>query len=234
MITAEPSAVAQRRGFYAIGHRAGNNLHHLELALDAGVDAIECDLWHNHGKLTLRHERKLPALPVLYDRWYVRWSLGTLELRPLLERINFRSELFLDIKSATPRAAEAVLELYHDNASMMPRTRVSSKEWKVLQRIARANTDMEMYYSVGSHRALRGLLRRARSGWEIRGTSIRHTLLTPEVVHELHLVGIKIFAWTVNNPHRGDELRSWGVDGIIADNLEVFRLPHEREHGFFT
>jgi glycerophosphoryl diester phosphodiesterase len=233
-VTADlPEGRAAKRGFYAIAHRAGNNLHHLELALAAGVDAIECDLWHSNGKLALRHERKLPALPVLYDKWYVRWSMGTLRLRPLLERINFRSELFLDIKSSTPRAAEAVLELYHDHASMMPRTNVSSKEWKLLQRLGRAGTDMEMYYSVGSERALRGLLKRKRKGWDIRGTSIRHTLLTPEVVDELHYVGIRIFAWSVNNPHRGDDLRSWGVDGLIADNLDVFKPPHERERGLF-
>src|ERR1700694_1604174 len=103
------------RGYYAVAHRAGNNLHHLEEALSVGVDAIECDFWHDRGRLSLRHERKLPALPVLFDRWYLRFSFGDeLNLPELLRQINFRAELFLDLKSKTTLAADAVLALYHD------------------------------------------------------------------------------------------------------------------------
>jgi glycerophosphoryl diester phosphodiesterase len=218
----EPDAGATPRDFYAIAHRAGNNLHALEQALAAGVDAIECDLWHYHGKLALRHERKLPALPVLYDRWYIRWSWGVLGLRELLREIGMRTELFLDIKSATPRAADSVLELYHDNESMLPPTRVSSPQWKLLDRLAQAGTRMRMFYSVKRRSQIEPLLRRAGEPHPPDGTSIRHTLLSPAVVDRLHAAGLEVYAWTVNNPHRGEELRSWGVDGIIADNLEVF------------
>jgi glycerophosphoryl diester phosphodiesterase len=217
-----PDAGPSPRGFYAIAHRAGNNLHALERALDVGVDAIECDLWHYHGKLALRHERKLPALPVLYDRWYIRWSWGVLGLRELLREVGMRTELFLDIKSATPRAADAVLELYHDNEAMLPPTRVSSPQWKLLDRLAQAGTRMRMFYSVKRRSQIGPLLRRTREPHPPAGTSIRHTLLSPAVVERLHEAGLEVYAWTVNNPHRGEELLSWGVDGIIADNLEVF------------
>jgi glycerophosphoryl diester phosphodiesterase len=220
-----------RRGFYAIAHRAGNNLHHLERALEAGVDAIECDLWHYHGKLALRHERKLPALPVLYDRWYVRWSWGVLRLRRLLREVDFRADLFLDIKSATPRAADAVLDLYHDHESMMPPTRVSSQQWRVLDQLARSGTAMQVFYSVGRAEQVQPLFERARADHPPAGTSIRHTLLSPELVGRLHGAGLRVYAWTVNNPHRAEELLSWGVDGLIADNLDVLALnasPRER------
>ena len=216
------SSVAPR-GIYAIAHRAGNNLHALERALAAGVDAIECDLWHHHGRLALRHERKLPALPVLYDRWYVRWSWGVIGLRRLLREVDMRTDLFLDIKSATPRAADAVLELYHDNAALMPATRVSSGQWKLLDRLGRARTAMRMFYSVGDRDGVEALLRRATEPLPPAGTSIRHTLLSPELIARLHAAGLEVYAWTVNSPHRGRELRDWGVDGLIADNLDVLR-----------
>jgi len=234
-VTAEATVPRRTRDFYAIAHRAGNNLHHLELALDAGVDAIECDMWHYHGKLALRHERKLPALPVLYDRWYLRWSWGVVKLRDLLRTVNFRAELFLDIKSSTPRAADAVLELHHDNEAMLPRTLVSSQQWSVLDKIAIAGTDMQMFYSVGNEKWLDALFARAEREPRPAGTSIRHTLLNPERVRRLHDAGLCVYAWTVNNPHRADELRAMGVDGIIADNLEVFGEHdlegHRREAG---
>lgn len=211
------------RDFYAIAHRAGNNLHHLEQALETGVDAIECDFWYDRGRLTLRHERKLPALPVLFDKWFVRWSWGELSLPNLLREINFRAELYLDIKSGTPRAAEAVLRLYRDNSSMMPKTSVSSQRWKLLDRLGRAGTDMRMFYSVKHERGLRALLRRVEREHPPAGTSIRHTLLSPELIERLHAVGLEVYAWTVNNDDRARELQGWGVDGIISDALEVLR-----------
>ncbi len=224
-MTARPDARATSpRGFYAIAHRAGNNLHHLERALEAGVDAIECDLWHYHGRLALRHERKLPALPILYDRWYIRWSWGVLRLRELLCEINVRAELFLDIKSKTPRAADAVFELYRDNESMMPLTRVSSQQWKLLDRLARGRTEMQMFYSVGHPAAIGALLDRAAGDHPPAGTSIRHTVLSPDLIEHLHAAGLKVYAWTVNNPHRGEQLLRWGVDGLISDNLDVLAL----------
>ena len=55
-------------------------------ALTAGADAIECDFWHARGRLELRHERKIPALPIVFDKWYVRWQWGELSLRLEAER----------------------------------------------------------------------------------------------------------------------------------------------------
>ncbi|MEX0749752.1 MAG: glycerophosphodiester phosphodiesterase [Dehalococcoidia bacterium] len=210
------------RPYVAIAHRAGNNLHHLDLALEARVDAIECDFWHARGRLVLRHEPKLPGKPVLFDKWFVRWAWGVISLRRLLREINFRADLFLDIKSSSLRAADAVLELHQDHDAMMPRTDVSSNQWKLLDRLATAGTDMRMFYSVGRHDAINALLRRAERDHPPAGTSIRHTLLSPALVERLHAANLIVYAWTVNNDNRARELLSWGVDGIISDDAGIF------------
>ncbi len=216
-----PPRAGSPRAFYTIAHRAGNNLHHLEEALEAGVDAIECDVWHARERLLLRHERKLPGLPVIFDKWYLRFAWGHLSLPRLLREINFRAELFLDIKSRSPRAADALLDLYRDNASMMPHTLISSVQWRLLDRIGEAGTDMELFYSVGSQSGIESLLRRCERTRPPAGTSIRHTLLSAEVIGRLQGSGLRVFAWTVNTQHRAEELRSWGVDGIISDDLDL-------------
>jgi glycerophosphoryl diester phosphodiesterase len=226
-VTQPAARTKPSRGFYAIAHRAGNNLHQLEEALDAGIDAIECDFWHARGRLALRHERKLPGLPVIFDKWYLRFALGELSLRRLLAAISFRAELFLDIKSRTPRAADAVLDLYHDNASMMPHTLVCSYQWKLLDRIAEAKTDMELFYSIGSAGGVDALIKGMDRTHRPAGTSIRHTVLSADVVARLHAEGLQVFAWTVNTRHRAEELISWGIDGLISDDLEVLRLGEE-------
>jgi len=210
------------RPYVAIAHRAGNNLHQLDVALDAAVDAIECDFWHARGRLVLRHERKLPGIPVLFDKWFMRWAWGVISLRRLLREIDFRADLFLDIKSASPRAADAVLELHRDHDAMMPPTDVSSNQWKLLDRIGMAGTDMRMFYSVGKQDGINALLRRVEREHPPAGTSMRHTLLTEAVVQRLHAAGLTVYAWTVNNDTRARELLSWGVDGIISDDVGIF------------
>lgn len=212
---------ASSRGFYAIAHRAGNNLRHAEEALDAAVDAIECDFWHARGRLALRHERKLPGLPVIFDKWYFRFAWGQLSLRELLRAINMRAELFVDIKSRTPRAADAVLELYADHAAMMPHTLISSYSWRLLDRIAAAGTDMELFYTIGGAGGINALIARAAQDLPPAGASIRHTLLTADRTARLHDAGLQVFAWSVNLKHRAEELLSWGVDGIISDDLKM-------------
>jgi glycerophosphoryl diester phosphodiesterase len=213
---------------YSIAHRAGNNLHTLDAALAAGVDAIECDFWHARGRLVLRHERKLPLLPVLYDRWRIGWSWGELSLRDLLREVNFRTELFLDIKSSTPRAADAVLDLYRDNASMLPPTGVSSQQWRLLDHIASERTGMRIFYSVGRQDQMGPLLASANNAHPPTGTSIRHTLLSRELVARLHDSGLLVYAWTANTQERADELVSWGIDGLISDDLDLLRRRTSR------
>ncbi len=44
-----------------------------------------------------------------------------------------------------------------------------------------------------------------------------HTLLTAQVVEEIHKKGMKVVPWTVNDTLRMKELLSWKVDGIITD-----------------
>lgn len=217
------------RPFYSIAHRAGNNLRATEEALKAGVDAIECDFWHARGRLALRHERKLPGIPLLFDKWFVRWQWGELSLRELLLAIDRRAELFLDVKSATPRAADAVLELYNDHASMLPpRTLVCSKQWKLLDRLGAAGTDLQMFYSVGRTGNVEALLRRTERPHPPAGTSIRHSHLDEAAIRRLHDAGLRVLAWTVNNEDRARQLVAWGVDGIISDDLALLQTI-ERE-----
>ena len=47
-----------------------------------------------------------------------------------------------------------------------------------------------------------------------------HTLLTPELVRDLHGAGLRVATWTVNDPIRAVELAHWGVDTIITDAID--------------
>lgn len=45
-----------------------------------------------------------------------------------------------------------------------------------------------------------------------------YSLLSKNIVNELHKMGIKVVPWTANDPKSWSKLISWGVDGIITDD----------------
>lgn len=57
-----------------------------------------------------------------------------------------------------------------------------------------------------------------RSGLRVRSLHVRHWFVTPAFVREAHRRGLKVFAYTVNDPRRASQLFRWGVDGIFSDH----------------
>jgi len=51
--------------------------------------------------------------------------------------------------------------------------------------------------------------------------SWRHSDLNSDIVNYLHLRGVVVYAWTVNDPDRWQQLAMWGVDGIVTDAVEL-------------
>ena len=49
---------------------------------------------------------------------------------------------------------------------------------------------------------------------------VYHGVLTKELLDELHAKGIVVNCWTVDDPHRAEELAAWGVDYITSNILE--------------
>jgi len=49
---------------------------------------------------------------------------------------------------------------------------------------------------------------------------IKYTALSKEIIDDLHVAGIKVNCWTVDDPERAKELIGWGVDMITTNILE--------------
>ncbi|HEY8245361.1 MAG TPA: glycerophosphodiester phosphodiesterase [Casimicrobiaceae bacterium] len=49
----------------------------------------------------------------------------------------------------------------------------------------------------------------------------KHTLLRADTVATAHSAGLRVAAWTVNDPVQVAELASWGVDTIITDAVDT-------------
>lgn len=61
--------------------------------------------------------------------------------------------------------------------------------------------------------------RKRLAKYECIALNINHRDATPELITEVHNAGYRIAAWTVNDPERAALLLSWGIDGIITDEL---------------
>lgn len=55
----------------------------------------------------------------------------------------------------------------------------------------------------------------------VTNVCMKHSNITPEVVADVHALGLKLWAWTVNDTATKDRLYKLGVDGIITDNPDT-------------
>jgi glycerophosphoryl diester phosphodiesterase len=193
-------------------------------ALDAGVDAIEADVWLEGDRLTLRHEVKLPHVPLLVDKWYVRRAKGLIDLPGLAREVDSRTGLFLDLKSRGERMVHAVARALERLGR--PLVQVSSRHWDLLDALREALPGLSIWYSAGSRRELAALFERTASGRShAEGVSLRHGLLDQHIAARLREAGVKVYAWIVPDPARGERLASLGAAGLIADDVHLWDAP---------
>lgn len=203
-----------------IAHSVGNDLAPLRRALETGVDMVEADVWHHRGRLILRHERKLPLLPILFDEWHMRLDRAHLALDELLAALDQNVRLLLDIKSADSSAAQAVLQALGRHHAES-RTELCSKHWGVLSGLREARPGLSLVHSVGSRPRLRAFLRLLDGPIGPVALSTRHSLLDEELAGHLKQQGVCVYAWVVRRRSRAEELLRWGVRGIISDDLDL-------------
>jgi glycerophosphoryl diester phosphodiesterase len=181
---------------------------------------VEADVWQHRGRLILRHDHKLPLLPILFDQWHVGLDRTHPILDELVETLEQRARLFLDIKSADRSIAQAVLETLSRHRAESS-TELCSKQWGVLAALREARPTLTLFHSVDNRRRLRDFLRLLDSQAEPLALSARHSLLDEALVSRLKERGVRIYAWVVHQRRRAEELLRWGVEGITSDDLAL-------------
>jgi glycerophosphoryl diester phosphodiesterase len=206
-----------------IAHRAGNDRLLLATALDAGVDGVEADLRLDNNGLVARHERRLPFLPLFYDRWHVRWRPGAqIGLDELLSRLPGRTLLLADLKSKPLRSADVLLATLKARDAAA-RVIVSSTYWRALDELATREPSLRLYYSIGRRKALRKFWRLAEQDSSIRGVSIHQALVDAALARLFRERAIEALAYHVDGVPRARQLIEWGIAGIITGRLEVLK-----------
>lgn len=201
-----------------MAHRAANSPHALRIALGCdAVDYLEADLWLEHGRLEVRHARRLWPLPLYWERARLFVSF---ERFPSLDDVASAAgaiRLYLDLKGKDMRLADAVIAFVRDRG-LEDAVVFSSPEWSLLDRV-RARLGAPCFYTLSRKQFERRLAEVLAGGFDY--LAVNHRLLDPERVGRLKEAGCRLVAWTVNSLERARQLVSWGVDGVVSDHVAI-------------
>lgn len=229
----------------------GNSRQSIEKALEIGVDRIEFDVQLAADGLVLVHDDKL-RLPNGKKR-AVR-AIPTAEIREMLpglltfdeavELIGGRVPLLIDIKSPgyVAEVADAIRRhnLGADDA-------VSSTHANVLRYLRRqfpglrtgistghmANSipfgPAKTIVSGGLQLSVPSLLAKVARAIVATDVMIQYRACSRRLVNLMHQRGIRVNAWTVNDPHQIQRVIDMGVDGVISNRPDLVKAALGRD-----
>ena len=156
------------------------------------------------------------------DNWHIRWHTRAQrdpQLAEFVDHVPADCRLLLDLKEHAPARRDRLRAALM--APSLPRERMIA--------CGPHDADLEAYRQAGF------------ATWRTAGTpvelaevlaarrlpddavTVRHTLLTVDVLRRLHDRVPVVVAWTVNDPARANRLRELGVDGVTTDRVTVLR-----------
>lgn len=219
-----------QRGPALIAHAAGNAREAALRAAAEDADYLEVDLWVHRGHFEARHERRTYGMPLLFEKWYLRFApRKPFGLADLLRATTPDTAIFLDLKNGGRRAAALVRRAL--DAAPARRVVASSQLWPVLRHLHREVPEADLFYSIDVPARLDLFLAVAARDVRPRGVSCRHSLLDPDVIAALHARDLLVVAWTVDDLDRAAELAAWGVDGITTHRVRDVRARLEAADG---
>jgi glycerophosphoryl diester phosphodiesterase len=207
-------------GLLTVAHRRGNTVAGLREALDGGVDLVECDVHAYRGRLEVRHLKTMGGLPWLWDRGELvqRRHHRHLELAELIAALGDDHRLMIDLKGVHPRLASKVARLLRETSPDRSLT-VCTKAWWMLDAF---DVPVRRVLSAATRRGLARLRARLAAG-PVDGVSVRLSMLTPDVVAQLHRGTPLVMTWPVDTRAALARAEAVGVDAVIGKDLDLLR-----------
>lgn len=220
--TVPPESAARVRGeltglhapLLVVGHNAGDELVTAADAVAFGVGAVEIDVRDIDGELSASHDQPLPFLeeiafrgPSLSRSWRIA------SLRPtVLLHFKDHSDAF-------------VARVAHFLARHRPRRLViQASSLATLASVRRRIPQAERLLLIFNRADLARVRRSAAIASVADGLSVRESIVTPAVQQWVRGRGLRLFAWTVDDVPRLEQLIRNGLDGVMTDNLDLMHL----------
>lgn len=221
----------------ARGERPENTIEGFAHAGALGLTGIECDVALTRDFIpVLHHEPDLSPGNFICDLSFEQLHLLAPHVATLQQALQAAPQLewLIEIKTfpdapekscAPETMAEAVLAVL-ENAGQLNKACILAFDWRVLTASARCAPSVrricltapeteqarELWWGAAISEALPEAVAQANAdGW-----APFHATLTEPQIERAHRLGLKVFAWTVNEVTEFNRLAPW-VDGIITD-----------------
>ena len=226
-----------------IAHRGGplmnnqplpeNSLAAIARALDAGVDAVEIDIYQIEGELLVTHDRRLGRvvsgqgiitdLPLVYLRQQKLENGEPLPtLRDILALVGDRALLNIEIKGANcvPVLQQQLAAFVGDHQLSFEHYIVSSFDHQQLYQ------SLQTMPQVKRAALIEGIpLDYAQCCEPLKAYAFNTHLsfITPELINDARKRGLKNWVYTVNHEEDWRWLQELGVDGVFTDKPDLLQ-----------
>ncbi len=230
---------APLRDFHRIGHKGadsivtGNTIASFEAAVEAGAEIIEFDVLRTpEGRLVIAHDYADAAKRRPLDLHEALRAFN----EPPLENV----EIDCDLKLAGREAELAGAIAGH---GLTERAMVSTMEESSIVKLRQHEPELRLGWTfpktrrdwtkerwakpvLGAgmavmRRRLPGLIPEKVDELEIDAVWAYHWLVTAEAVAAADSAEVELYAWTVDDPERVDELAAMGVHGIVSNDPRI-------------
>lgn len=202
-----------------IGHR-GNTLRILWWYLRIGTPVIEVDARHINGEFYAVHGPspiRRASLPgkimawIDYRFFYRDPFIRPLKLTRILQIINGRADVMVDVKQlgVTGKLLDTI-----DDSGFKGKVYITSELHPVIREAKELRKDILAIASINILPI--GIVELARKA-NADMVSIHLGLLNKKIIDELHMNGLKVITWTINDPAQAMKYIDMGVDGIVTD-----------------
>lgn len=228
MMSSEPLVIGHRG---AMGHETENTLASIQKAMDLGVDMIEIDVFKiRSGEIVVFHDDKVDRLANgtgnIEEYNIVDLKQLTLEgghkipnLQSVLEVINNQVALNIELKGTgtTDRVNFIINDHINNKGWSSENFIISSFKWNELRAMRSINKDIQIAVLTEEDP-----LEAIQVAKELDAVAINPYFKTlhQENVDKIHSEGLKIYTWTVNEPQDIQQMKAFGVDGIITNYPE--------------
>lgn len=203
-----------------LGHRGSrgytsipeNTLDSFDLALEHGCNGFEFDVRLTaDGRAVICHDAEVDGVEVS------KADRGDLERLPLLSDViaRYADRAFLDIELKVGGLESQVLTTIQEHAPQRGYV-ISSFLPQVLTELRTRSASVRLGFICDKQNEF--------DRWrelDVQYVIPHYSLITSEVVSEIHAADRAVLAWTVNDRATMLRLKCWGVGGIISDNTEL-------------
>jgi len=204
-----------------LGHRGArryapeNTIQAFDLALTHGCDGFEFDLRRTRdARSVICHDPEIHHVSVAESTYTeIQSAVGSVAcLEDVLARYAGRA--FLDIELKVPQLEDAVITARREHKL---RDYVVSSFLPDVLDVLRARDPLTPRGFLFDHGE--GLMRWA--ALDAQYVMPHHSLVSRELVDDVHSAGRKVLVWTVNHEREMLQLAEWEVDGIISDDTKL-------------